>query len=121
MLENKANKELEKIKTLSLSHDVILLDYATNPDVENPNSPLSHAALIKAYIEGSYPVFADSNTSDEALVKEIVNPFHIGQKVRHPKFGNGTVESTEGERISVLFENEGLKLLSLRYAKLEAL
>lgn len=121
VLENKANKELEKIKTLSLSHDVILLDYATNPDVENPNSPLSHAALIKAYIEGSYPVFADSNTSDEALVKEIVNPFHIGQKVRHPKFGNGTVESTEGERISVLFENEGLKLLSLRYAKLEAL
>ena len=59
VLDNKANKELERIKTLSFSHDVILLDYATNPDVENATAPLSHAALIKAFIEGEYPTYCD--------------------------------------------------------------
>ena len=34
---------------------VVLLDYNTNPDPYNPKSPLSHASLIKAYIEGNYP------------------------------------------------------------------
>ena len=34
---------------------VVLLDYNTNPDVSNTKSALSHASLIKAYIEGNYP------------------------------------------------------------------
>ena len=36
-------------------HGEELLDYNTNPDVNNPKTPLSHASLIKAYIEGDYP------------------------------------------------------------------
>ena len=28
-----------------------------NPIVEDPSSPLSHASLIKAYIDGNYPVY----------------------------------------------------------------
>ena len=39
----------------SKNKPVVLLDYNTNPDVYNPKSPLSHASLIKAYIEGNYP------------------------------------------------------------------
>ena len=39
----------------SKNKPVVLLDYNTNPDVWNPKSPLSHASLIKAYIEGNYP------------------------------------------------------------------
>ena len=31
------------------------LDYDTNADVENAKKPLSHASLIKAYVEGVYP------------------------------------------------------------------
>ena len=30
---------------------MILLDYETNDDVENPTMPLSHASLIKKFIE----------------------------------------------------------------------
>ena len=33
----------------------MLLDYDTNADVENAKKPLSHASLIKAYVEGIYP------------------------------------------------------------------
>ena len=34
---------------------IVLLDYDTNADVENVEKPLSHASLIKAYVEGIYP------------------------------------------------------------------
>ena len=32
-----------------------MLDYETNCDVLNPKKPLSHAFLVKAYVEGFYP------------------------------------------------------------------
>ena len=51
ILENKANDIVERIRLISRTHTVVLLDYNTNPDVEDTSSPLSHAALIKQYIE----------------------------------------------------------------------
>jgi hypothetical protein len=36
--------------------DLVLLDYETNCDVNNLRKPLSHAGLIKAYLEVQYPV-----------------------------------------------------------------
>lgn len=33
------------------SKPVILLDYDTNDDIENPTKPLSHTSLLKIYIE----------------------------------------------------------------------
>ncbi len=51
--------------------------------------------------------------------------FHLGQGVRHPKFGEGVVLNSEGRgaaaRIQVKFHGEGTKWLVLAYAKLEPL
>jgi hypothetical protein len=55
VLENKLQKLVTAIRVISKNKPVVLLDYNTNPDVYNPKSPLSHASLIKAYIEGNYP------------------------------------------------------------------
>ena len=55
VLENKLPKLVTAIRIISKNKPVVLLDYNTNPDVYNPKSPLSHASLIKAYIEGNYP------------------------------------------------------------------
>lgn len=55
VLENKVNKIIDRLQELSLQEDIVLLDYETNCDVLNPKKPLSHAFLIKAYIENSYP------------------------------------------------------------------
>ena len=55
VLENKLQKLVAAIRIISKNKPVVLLDYNTNPDVNNPKSPLSHASLIKAYIEGNYP------------------------------------------------------------------
>ena len=55
VLENKLKKLVTAIRIISKNKPVVLLDYNTNPDVYNAKSPLSHASLIKAYIEGNYP------------------------------------------------------------------
>ena len=54
-LENKVYGIIEKLRLASKTKTIILLDYDTNSDVENLKKPLSHASLIKAYVEGIYP------------------------------------------------------------------
>lgn len=49
------HRVLEKIKEHSMNQDVVLLDYNTNCNVYDITAPLSHAGLIKHYIEGCYP------------------------------------------------------------------
>lgn len=44
-----------KIAERSKDHDIVLLDYNTNTEFRDTSSPLSHAGLVKLYIEGNYP------------------------------------------------------------------
>ena len=55
MLENKVANIIERLREASKTKTIVLLDYDTNADVENAKKPLSHASLIKAYVEGIYP------------------------------------------------------------------
>ncbi|SMY38071.1 DNA helicase II [Photobacterium andalusiense] len=51
--------------------------------------------------------------------------FSLGQRVQHPKFGEGTIINFEGSgaqsRVQVAFNGEGIKWLVTQYAKLTAL
>ena len=53
MLQNRCADLVEKISAMSQGRTVVLLDYDTNEYIENPTKPLSHASLIKNYIEGN--------------------------------------------------------------------
>ncbi len=55
MLDNKAAEVIEKLTHMAETGDVVLLDYDTNGDLTNLKSPLSHAALVKLYIEKKHP------------------------------------------------------------------
>jgi DNA helicase-2/ATP-dependent DNA helicase PcrA len=50
--------------------------------------------------------------------------FKLGQRVMHPKFGEGTIVNMEGSgehsRLQVAFPGEGIKWLVAAYARLEA-
>lgn len=46
---------IERIADRAKDHDIILLDYNTNGDYRNLSRPMSHAGLVKLYIEGKYP------------------------------------------------------------------
>ena len=55
VLDNKVQDLIKKLRIISKTRTVVLLDYETNADVEDYRKPLSHASLVKAYIEGIYP------------------------------------------------------------------
>lgn len=71
VLENKVPTIIERLREVSKTKTIILLDYTTNCDIDDPSKPLSHAFLVKAYAEGLYP-FGDKQESK--LLKEYVQP-----------------------------------------------
>ena len=66
VLENKVANIIERLREASKTKTIVLLDYDTNADVENAKKPLSHASLIKAYVEGIYP-YGDFNSSTQKI------------------------------------------------------
>lgn len=75
VLEHKVKDIVERLKEIAKAKTLILLDYATNCDVDDASKPLSHAALIKAYIESTYPF-----GSKTQLKSEVVNPKRKSRK-----------------------------------------
>ncbi len=69
VLENKVANIIERLKEASKTKIIVLLDYDTNSDVENAKKPLSHASLIKAYVEGIYP-YGETKESEEKKPKK---------------------------------------------------
>ncbi|MDE6018072.1 MAG: hypothetical protein K2G85_04590 [Muribaculaceae bacterium] len=55
VLENKVAHIIERLKKASIDKTIVLLDYNTCCDVDSATKPLSHAYLIKAFVEGLYP------------------------------------------------------------------
>ena len=55
VLDNKVASIINSMKEASKTKTIVLLDYNTNCDVDDPTRPLSHAFLVKAYVEGLYP------------------------------------------------------------------
>ena len=53
VLANRCQAEVEKIRQLSEQGTVVLLDFETNCNPLDASKPLSHASLIKAWIEGT--------------------------------------------------------------------
>ena len=63
VLEHKVTHIIDRLREASnKGKTIVLLDYDTNADVDNAKKPLSHASLIKAYVEGIYPY--EDNTQD---------------------------------------------------------
>ena len=82
VLENKVLKIIEQLKEASQKEDIVLLDYETNCDVLNPKKPLSHAFLVKAYVEGHYPKATELY---QELEHRKLNPFEEKPKKKATK------------------------------------
>lgn len=55
VLRHKTTSLIDKLSNIHQTKVIILLDYETNCQIDNLSSPLSHAALIKNYIERGIP------------------------------------------------------------------
>jgi hypothetical protein len=56
VLENRLAAQVEELRRVLAGKPLVLLDYETNADPEDLSSPLSHAALVKYHLEGSWPM-----------------------------------------------------------------
>ena len=55
VLQHRLVEQVERLRDLARERALVLLDYETNADVADLSSPLSHAALVKHYLEGTWP------------------------------------------------------------------
>ncbi len=55
VVEHRLAELVERIRQMLAERPVVLLDDEVNADVFDSSSPLSHAQLIKAYVEGHWP------------------------------------------------------------------
>lgn len=68
MLENKVQHIVERLREATKNKTIVLLDYNTCCDVDSPEKPLSHAYLVKAFVEGLYP-YENDNVYENQLFK----------------------------------------------------
>ena len=88
--------------------------------------PYANRPMSSSY--GGYPkkavVAAKTSVTHHAADQSEAN-FHLGQRVRHPKFGEGVILNCEGDlsdgRVQVKFNEAGVKWLLSQYANLELL
>ena len=55
VLESRLAEQVRRLRDEMAARTVVLLDYETNGEVEDLSRPLSHAALVKCYLEGKWP------------------------------------------------------------------
>jgi hypothetical protein len=89
VLENKVQYIIERLREASKEQDLVLLDYETNGDVLNVKKPLSHAFLVKAYVEGNYPTaesLANQKPKADIVKKErTAKPKQSKERKQKPK------------------------------------
>jgi len=71
LLDNKAHDTIQLLKAEAEKQDVVLLDFDTNGDIENTRRPLSHAALVKRYLEKKYPELATLSFAPPPTIIEV--------------------------------------------------
>jgi hypothetical protein len=100
VLENKVSGIIERLKEASQKEDIVLLDYETNCNILDPKKPLSHAFLVKAYVEGHYPKATDLY---QELEQRKLNPREEKPKKKASKTRAKKTKNKEDDNQTTLF------------------
>lgn len=93
VLDNKAQDTIQLLRAEAEKNDLVMLDFDTNGDLNNPRKPLSHAALVKRYLEKKYPELATLTFEKPALTEAPKE-----QKTRMPRAKKGTTKKAENKK-----------------------
>ena len=92
---------------------------------ELPTELIEDIRPTRSKLNSHYDAFRQPTTDQYKGIADQAQPFAIGQRVQHAKFGEGVVLNMEGSgdhaRVEVNFEYEGSKWLVIAYANLTAL
>lgn len=94
---------IERIKEQSKNQDIVLLDYNTNIDFRDASRPLSHAGLVKLYIEGKYP---DTIDGYMPMNKEEIEAKNLREKETKKKLKRKAKEQTSVQSNSLFDETK---------------
>jgi hypothetical protein len=72
VLDNLVQDVILALKEKAKKQDIVLLDYNTNADIYDYKKPLSHAGLVKRYLEKKYPELATMTFEQHKEVKATV-------------------------------------------------
>ncbi len=89
VLSNKVQWVIESLKVKAETTDLVFLDFETNGDIENVSKPLSHAAMVKRYLEKKYPGLGDKRFN-LAPEKKARKKSETSKKGRKKKGGDQT-------------------------------
>lgn len=90
VLDNKAQQTIHLLKEVAEKNDLVMLDFDTNGDLDDPRKPLSHAALVKRYLEKKYPGLA-TLTFEESVPQDKLNE----EKVKKPRAKKATAKKSD--------------------------
>lgn len=90
---------IQKIRERLMKTDVVFLDYNTNCDVADYSKPLSHACLVKYYLESNYPTIEKRKEWESQSISCANNRLYEGglesllYEIRnHPKYNETKFE-----------------------------
>lgn len=72
VLEHKVPDIIERLRDVYKKKTIVLLDYTTNSDPFDTKKPLSHAYLIKAFVEGCYPDMLSQKDNNQNTEKQLL-------------------------------------------------
>ena len=110
MLDNveKVHNVVERIKDQSLKQDIVLLDYNTNIDFRDASKPLSHAGLVKLYIDGNYPSINKSYTP--MTITELEEKKQASKEKRKKKNSkNKVISDSNSQETPSLFDSSDIE------------
>lgn len=96
------HRVVERIKEQSKIQDIVFLDYNTNIDFRDASKPLSHAGLVKLYIEGNYPEGLDGY---KPMTKEELEKKKLRDREQRKEIKN-RAKKKKHDQSGNLFENE---------------
>ncbi len=104
LLQNKTTSEVDQLIQIALRQDLVLLDFETNADIDNTKKPLSHAALIKKFIDKKYP---------ELTEKRFTQP--VEPKPQRKKTDNGDKPKSKRTKKKVIEKKEDQSQMQLNF------
>lgn len=104
LLQNKTTSEIDQLIQIALRQDLVLLDFETNADIDNTKKPLSHAALIKKFIDKKYP---------ELTEKRFTQP--IEPKPKKKKADNDNKPKSKRTKKTVIEKKDDQSQMQLKF------
>jgi len=115
---------------ITRAQDCLYLSYAeeretygkreyTRPSRFLEDVPLDLLKQVGAFGDSAVPVLSYSRPEPKPRTQ--LSEFKGGEKVKHPRFGSGTVVAAMGGEVTVMFPSLGLKKLAVKFAGLERL